>query len=127
MYQIAEIIKKQLEEEGIDVDIIYYYNFENAINNSYYDLVLNKETVPITPNLDVYFKGKNLQDIYQIENREILKQKYEELIKQYSQELPFMGLFFNSYIILHNSSVKGDFSGNWYNPFYGVDTYYKVD
>lgn len=127
MYKIAEIIKKQLEEEGIDVDIIYYYNFENAINNSYYDLVLDKETVPITPNLDVYFKGKNLQDIYQIENREILKQKYEELIKQYSQELPFMGLFFNSYIILHNSSVKGDFSGNWYNPFYGVDTYYKVD
>lgn len=127
MYQIAEIIKKQLEEKGIDIDIIYYHNFENAINNSYYDLVLNKETVPITPNLDVYFKGKNLQDIYQIENREILKQKYEELIKQYSQELPFMGLFFNSYIILHNSSVKGDFSGNWYNPFYGVDTYYKVD
>ena len=50
---------------------------------------------------------------------------YNELLNEYKEQMPFISLFFDSYIILHNNKLKGDFSGNWYNIFYNVDGWYK--
>ena len=131
LYKIAEQIKKQLKEKNIEVNINYYYNYEEAIKNNYYDLILNKKTVDITPKIDYYFQDEtiknNIISIYKIENKEILKNEYHKIFEQYEIELPFIGLFFDSYIILHNSKLKGDFNGNWYNIFYNIDTWYKVE
>jgi len=78
----------------------------------------------------MYFRDKNIRaeitKIASIENKAILKQDYEKIIDKYYEEKPFISLYFNSYIILHNNSMKGDFSGNWYNIFYNIDTWYKV-
>lgn len=130
LYKIAEQIKKQLKEENIEVSITYYYDLESALENNYYDLILNKKSVEITPKIDFYFQEEfknRIISIYNIENKEILKKEYSKIIKECEEELPFMGLFFNSYIVLHNVKLKGDFSGNWYNPFYNIDTWYKVE
>lgn len=131
MIKMAEIIKRQLEENKIKTSIRYYSDFETAVRNNYYDIIINKKTVEITPKIDDYFidenRNKNIKDAYKIENKEILKTEYAKMIEQYEEEMPFMGLYFNSYIILHNNKVKGDFSGNWYNPFYHIDTWYKVE
>lgn len=131
LYKIAEQIKKQLKEKNIEVNISYYYDFEQAVLNNYYDLILNKKTVDITPKIDYYFQDKNIKtdiiNIYKIENKEVLKEEYYKIFEQYERELPFIGLFFDSYIILHNSKLKGDFNGNWYNIFYNIDTWYKVE
>lgn len=131
LYKIAELIKKQLEEKGLTVNIIYYYNFEEAIKNNYYDLVLNKKMVEIVPKIDYYFQDEELKQYiinsYSVENKEVLKERYNKIIEQYEEKLPFMGLFFNSYIIIHHSKVKGNFDGNWYNMFYNIDTWYKVE
>ena len=130
-YKIAELIKKQLEEKGLTVNIVYYYNFEEAIKNNYYDLVLNKKMVEIVPKIDYYFQDEELKQYiinsYSVENKEVLKERYNKIIEQYEEKLPFMGLFFNSYIIIHHSKVKGNFDGNWYNMFYNIDTWYKVE
>ena len=131
MIKIAEIIKRQLEENKIGISIRYYSDFEATQNNDYYDMVLNRRSVEITPKIDDYFSHENRKktiiEMYKIENREVLKEEYTKVIKQYENELPFIGLYFNSYILLHNNKVKGDFSGNWYNLFYHIDTWYKVE
>jgi ABC-type transport system substrate-binding protein len=131
LYAIAEQIKKQLNEKDIEINIKYYNRFEDAIKNNYYDLLLNKKMVDIMPKIDYYFQEietKNkILGIYDIEDKNVLKEEYNKIIEQYKEEIPFMGLFFDSYIILHNSKLKGDFSGNWYNPFYNIDTWYKVE
>lgn len=131
LYKIAEQIKKQLKEKNIEVNISYYYDFEQAVLNNYYDLILNKKTVDIIPKIDYYFQDENIKtdiiNIYKIENKEVLKEEYYKIFEQYERELPFIGLFFDSYIILHNSKLKGDFNGNWYNIFYNIDTWYKVE
>lgn len=131
LYKIAEQIKTQLEERNIETIIQYYDNYDNAITSDYYNCILNKKIVDITPKIDYYFKQtemeKNIVEVYEIEDKNVLKEEYNKIIEQYERELPFIGLFFDSYIILHNSKLKGDFSGNWYNPFYNIDTWYKVE
>lgn len=121
--QIAEIIKEQLSENNIEITI---QNYENKKA----DLILKKQTVPITPDISIYFENeetkKEISKISNIENKDILKQEYEKIINNYYKEKPFISLYFNSYIILHNNKLKGDFSGNWYNIFYNIDTWYKV-
>lgn len=120
---IAEKIKEQMAEKGIK---IYIQNYQNA--NA--DLILKTETVAITPDITKYFEDENikerLQEISKIENKEVLKEEYGKIIDIYYEELPFISLYFDSYIILHNNKLKGDFSGNWYNMFYNVDTWYKI-
>lgn len=120
---IAEKVKEQLEEKDIKINVQDYKNPKA-------DLILKKETVPITPDISKYFEDeetkKEVERISKIENKEMLKQEYGKIIDKYYEEQPFISLFFNSYIILHTNKLKGDFSGNWYNMFYNVDTWYKV-
>ena len=68
---------------------------------------------------------KQIKQANDIENKQILKQKYQQILNEYKEQMPFISLFFDSYIILHNNKLKGDFSGNWYNIFYNVDGWYK--
>ena len=121
--EIAKLIKKILEEKGIRVNILNY-------NNAKADLILKKETVLIMPDIRQYFKDDNIKNrldkIIKIEDKSILKQEYDNIINEYYEQLPFISLYFNSYIILHNKKIKGDFSGNWYNLFYNVDSWYKT-
>lgn len=121
--KIANILKEQLDESEINV-IIQPYTNKNA------DMILKKQTVPITPTISMYFNNENtktqIAKISNIENKEILKQEYAKIIDEYYKQIPFISLYFNSYIILHNNKLKGDFSGNWYNIFYNIDTWYKV-
>ena len=69
---------------------------------------------------------ETLQEIEKIENKEVLKEEYSKIIDKYYEEIPFISLYFNSYIILHTNKLKGDFSGNWYNMFYNINTWYKI-
>lgn len=121
--EIAKKIKEQLEEKNIKIEIQTYQN-SNA------DLILKTRTVPITPEISQYFDNKEtrekIEKIIQIEDKEILKKEYEKIIENYYKELPFISLYFNNYIILHTDKLKGDFSGNWYNMFYNINTWYKI-
>lgn len=121
--QIAEKINEQLQEKNIRVIVQYY-------QNSKADLILKKETVPITPDISKYFNNTEIREhidkITKIENKEILKEEYEKIINNYYETQPFISLYFNTYLVLHNNKLKGDFTGNWYNMFYNIDTWYRV-
>jgi ABC-type transport system substrate-binding protein len=119
---IAEKMQEQLKEYEINLRIQTY-------QNSKADLILKKQTTTITPDISQYFSEekmkKQIKQANEIENKQILKQKYQQILNEYKEQMPFISLFFDSYIILHNKKLKGDFSGNWYNIFYNVDGWYK--
>lgn len=119
---IAEKMQEQLKEYEINLRIQTY-------QNSKADLILKKQTTTITPDISQYFSEekmkKQIKQANEIENKQILKQKYQQILNEYKEQMPFISLFFDSYIILHNNKLKGDFSGNWYNIFYNVDGWYK--
>lgn len=121
--EIAEKIKEQLKEKDINIQIQTY-------KNSKADLILKKTTIPITPEIDNYFADAEIKEkikqITKIENKEVLKEKYNEIIEKYYNETPFISLYLSTYIILHTNNLKGDFSGNWYNMFYNINTWYKI-
>ncbi len=119
---IAEKMQEQLKEYEINLRIQTY-------QNSKADLILKKQTTTITPDISQYFSEekmkKQIKQANEIENKQILEQKYQQILNEYKEQMPFISLFFDSYIILHNNKLKGDFSGNWYNIFYNVDGWYK--
>ncbi len=131
--KIAQELKMQLEEIGIKINIKELsddaYNYRLKNNN--YEMILCNDTLPIAPEIRKYLNFDNIEvkdlidKIGSIENKEILKSTYSEILKKYKEESSVICLTFNSIVILHNSNIKGDFSGNWYNIFYNIDTWYK--
>ena len=138
---VAEQIKKQLEEEGIVVNIIKVdkNNYNNYLKNKNYDMILTGNIISNSPNLETYFGECNLsnfnneeleeilKEVKEIKQEEMLKDKYLEIEQIYKEEIPFISLFSNSIFVISNKNLKGDLSCNWYNLFYNIDSWYKVE
>ncbi len=138
----AENIKQQLEKIGIEINIISTNNtqFNNYIKYKNYDIILTGNLVSNNPNIETYFSDNNLSnfskedlnnllnEIRSIDNQEeFLKEKYAKLDETYKDEVPFISLYFNSIFVLSNKNLKGDLAGNWYNIYYNIDNWYKVE
>lgn len=67
-----------------------------------------------------------LNEVKNIDDKEILKEKYLEIEQIYKEEMPFISLYFNNLFILTTTNLKGDLSHNWYNLFYNIDNWYKI-
>ena len=139
--EVAKIIKEQLEKNGIIINIIeandYYYNQKIKYKN--YDMILAGNILPLCPDINSYFGEDNicnynndeilyiLNEIKNIENKELLKEKYYRIQEIYNEEIPFISLYINTNFILYNSKIKGDFLHNWYNLYYNIDNWYTID
>ena len=74
--------------------------------------------VSIKPNLQEYLN-------FNIEDFPTEEETYNQIYQKYNENPNFMGLYFNSIIILYSKNLKGNFEGNWYDILYNVDTWYK--
>lgn len=63
---------------------------------------------------------------FEIEQKETDEGTYNNMYENYKQKPNFIGLYFNSTILLYSNKLKGNFEGNWYNIFYNIDTWYKI-
>ena len=100
--EVADIIKHNLEEIGIKVSIRILRNsyYKNNLQELNYEILLTGNTVSIKPNVQEYLNYKNKPN--------------------------FIGLYFDSIILLYSNDLKGNFECNWYNIFYNVDTWHKI-
>lgn len=92
-----------------------------------------------SPNIETYFGNDNLsnfnneeintilEEVKNINDEHILKEKYKRIIEIYNEEMPFICLYTNSLFILSNKDLIGDLSCNWYNIFYNLNNWYKID
>lgn len=119
--EVAEIIKQNLEEIGIKVSIRNLSNsyYKNNLQKLNYDILLTGNTVSIKPNIQDYLDFKT-------EKKSTLKETYEVIYTNYISNPNFMGLYFDSIILLYSNNLKGNFECNWFNIFYNIDTWYKV-
>ena len=120
--EVANIIKENLETIGFKITIKelpdnYYKNNLQKLN---YDILLTGNTVSIKPEIQEYLD-------FELEEQAIKKDTYNEVYKRYKENPNFMGLYFDTIIILTSKNVKGNFLGNWYNVFYNINTWYKVE
>lgn len=63
---------------------------------------------------------------FEIEQKQTAEETYQGIYETYKQKQNFMGLYFDSIILLYSKRLKGNFECNWYNIFYNIDTWYKV-
>ncbi len=137
--KVAELIKQQLESVGIKITIIYAIDsqYENYIKNKNYDMVLCGSYVG--PNIDLYkyFGNGNIanyyneevrniiNDVQNITDKELLKEKYKRLYEIYLDDVPYISLY-NSYnIVASSKNLAGSMSANWFNSFYNINTWIK--
>ena len=138
---VAQQIKEELKAINININIVQADEalYKNYLQNKNYDIILTGNILSNVPNLDTYFGGNNLSnynnkeikqllnEIKNTENPSIIKEKYLRIIEIYSKEVPFISLYLNSLFILTNVNLKGDLSCNWYNLFYNIDNWYKIE
>ena len=119
--EVAEIIKQNLEEIGIKVSIRNLSNqyYKNNLQNLNYDILLTGNIVSIKPEVQNYLN-------FNIEQKPTKKETYENIYKNYKDNPNFMGLYFDSTILLYSSDLKGNFESNWFNIFYNIDSWYKI-
>ncbi len=118
--EIANIIKQNLETIGFEITIREISNsyYKNNLQKLNYDILLTGNIVSIKPNVQEYLN-------FNIENLSTKEETYNQIYKTYNENPNFMGLYFNSIIMLYSKNLKGNFEGNWYNIFYNIDTWYK--
>ncbi|MBO5413525.1 MAG: hypothetical protein J6A29_04450 [Clostridia bacterium] len=118
---VAKIIKQNLEEIGIKVTIRELSNsyYKNNLSKLKYQILLTGNTVSIKPEVQDYLT-------FEIEQKQSEEETYKGIYETYKQSPNFMGLYFDSIILLYSNNLKGKFEGNWYNIFYNIDTWYKV-
>ena len=118
---VAEIIKQNLESIGIKVTIREVSNtyYKNNLSNLNYEILLTVNTISIKPIFQNYLN-------FEIEVKNSEEETYRNIYEEYIKDPNFMGLYFNSIVLLYSKDLKGNFECNWYNIFYNIDTWYKV-
>lgn len=119
--EVAEIIKENLEDIGIQTSIRSLSNsyYKNNLEKLNYEILLTGNTVPIKPLVQEYLN-------FEIEPKETEDETYKNIYEKYNENPNFIGLYFDPIILLYSSNLKGNFEGNWYNIFYNIDTWYKI-
>ena len=136
---VAQNIKTQLENQGIIINIQEYSDdqYYNAINNKAYDMILCSVNLSPNPDMTMFFGDNNLANYYSDEiskimdevknttDEEIIKNDYKRLAEIYKTEVPYISLYNNKYITAFSNQLAGTMNSNWFNPFNGIETWYR--
>lgn len=107
---VAEEIKKQLEEKGIKVYIVKLSKTEllNRIKNKNFDIALIGIDTYYSPDLNYYFGNKNLANYENEEIKRILEtciddveNKYKEIQEVFLEDMPYIPLFFEKNVVVY--------------------------
>lgn len=136
---VAENIKEQLSRYSIPVDIRYLSNegFNNALNSRNYECAITGIRLGYSPNLSTFFGSNNIANYYNEEVNEILNiasnssdenlvsEKYNRLYDIYLDEVPYIGLYRNTEIVIYNQSLVSSMLPNCFNIYHNIDKWYR--
>lgn len=138
--KVAEAIKKQLDEFGINVNLIKAKNsqYKKYLENKNYDMILTGKLIGLSPDLTSYAGEGNLSNFDDVEVKDLLNEisdltdNKEELVKKYSavvklleEESPFISLYFNKNTLIYRQDLKGKINPNFYNIFYNIEEWVR--
>ena len=136
---VAENIKTQLESQGIRINIQQYSDeqYNIAIQNKSYDMILCSMNLSPNPDMSLFFGDGNLanytseevtnlmNEVKNTTDEETIKNDYTRLSEIYKNDIPYISLYTNKYTIAYNTELVGEINSNWFNPFCGIETWYK--
>ena len=139
--EVANLIKDQLEQVGIQINlqIVSLEKYDQYIQYKNYDLLLAGMQMSFSPNLNRYLGKENLanfqneeilrllSDVENISEEPQLKQKYKEIIEIMEEETPYIGLYFHTKTLIYQKKLKGNIQPTAYQIFYHMNTWYRED
>lgn len=137
--QAAELIKNQLEQVGIKINIISVSDsqYQSYLKNKNYDMIITGTYTSSSPDVSYYFGDNNLSnfnneeakgiisELGNIKDEKLLTEKYNRLIEIYQTEIPFICLYYNRNTIAYSTSLVGTINPNTYNIFYNIEDWYR--
>lgn len=137
---VAENIKSQLEQIGIKITInkITESQYQKALTNKSYDIILTGVTNSYSPDLTTFFGINNLQnytnqemvsilnEVKSISDTNLLKEKYNRILNIYNEEVPFVCLYRNRQTVVKSQNLAGELRPNNYFSYYGISNWYRM-
>ena len=125
--------------QGIVINIQAYSDeqYKTALNNKAYDMILCSMNLSPSPDMSTFFGENNLanyqnEEVTNIMNEvknttdeNILKEKYKRLAEIYKTDIPYISLYTNKHTVAYNSALVGTIEPTWFNPYNGIETWYK--
>ena len=137
--KVAELIEEQLENIGINISLYKVSNssYKNYLENKNYDMIITGVNNGFSPNL-TYFLGEDnisnykneeisslLNEVNNISDTSMLKEKYNRIIEIYEDEVPYICLYRNKNKVVHNIRLTGEIKPNNYTAYYNFENWYR--
>lgn len=137
--QVAENIKQMLTDFGIQINVkkVSQEAYQKYLQNKNYDMILTGVNRGISPDLSYYFAQNNssnfyneemnqlLNEVKNIRDENILKEKYKRIIEIYEEQMPYVFLYYNKNTLVYSTGLVGEFNPNMYNIYEGIGTWYR--
>ena len=135
----VENIKEQLANYGINVTIKYLSRnaYIDAINNKNYEVILTGITLGFNPSLRTFFGNDNIANYYNQEmldlmneasnttDENVLYNNYNRIYDIYLDEVPYIGLYRNTDIIVSNQGLVSNLTANSFNIYHNIEKWYR--
>lgn len=137
---VAENIKNQLAQIGISVTInkVSTNQYNNILQNKNYQMILTGVYNSYSPNVETFLGPNNLQnykndelntilqDVKNIKDENLLKEKYNKIIEIYNNELPFLSLYRSKSTVIRSQKLAGELTPNNYFSYYNFYTWSRM-
>lgn len=137
--KVAQEIKKELENVGIKVSIeqISDAQYQNYLKNHQYEILFTGVNTSLSPDLAVFLGEGNLanyeneeikqilQELNNITEENLQKEKYKSIVEIYQDEVPYIGLYRNQDIVAYSANLMGEVDPNHYSIYYHLEEWYR--
>lgn len=137
--QTAENIKNQLANFGIPVNIRYleWNAYADAVNNKNYEIIITGITLGYSPSLKTFFGDNNIANYYNQEvmdlmneasntaDENVLYNNYNRIYDIYLEEVPYIGLYRNTDVIVYNQGLVCNLTANSFNMYHNIEKWYR--
>lgn len=137
--RVTQAICDQLNNFGIKASMLQVSNqrYVDILNNKNYDCVLTGIRTSFSPSLHTFFGEGNLANYNNPEVLELIKKtenttdegemydSYRTIYQKYLDEVPYVGLYRNTNIVIYNQGLVGNISPNAFNLYHNIEKWYR--
>lgn len=137
--RVADNIREQLENFGIKVSVLQYSpeRYSDMLNNKDYQCAIVGIECSFSPSLRTFFGEGNIANYYNTEVLELINKienttdegvlydSYKIIFDKYLEEVPYIGLYRNTDIVVYNQGLVGNISPNAFNLYHNIYKWYR--
>ena len=137
--KVAELIEEQLEDIGIQISLykVSNENYKSYLESDDYDMIITGLYNGYSPDLSYFLGEENLgnyeneeitnilNELKNITDEKIIREKYNRIIEIYEDEMPYICLYRNKAKAIYSMNLIGEFNPTNYTVYYNLEKWYR--